>query len=192
MLDIRLIREQPDFVKERLATRGGDDPARIDEVLAVDAQRRKVETSLQQLNADRKRLSKEIGGKRSRGESSEELEAQVRTIGDRIAELNTQTSAADEQQRDILLRLPNLPHANAPIGKDASDNPVVRSWGAKPQIAGDVQDHVEIGARLKLFDLERAAKLSGSGFICFTGQGARLERALIQFMLDLHTRDHGY
>jgi seryl-tRNA synthetase len=192
MLDIRLIREQPDFVKERLATRGGNDARLIDEVLAVDARRRKAETALQQLNADRKRLSKEIGGKRSRGESSEELEAQVRGIGDQIAQLNAETSAGDEQQRELLLRIPNLPHANAPIGKDASDNPVVRSWGEKPALSGEVQDHVAIGTRLKLFDLERAAKLSGSGFICFTGQGARLERALIQFMLDLHAREHGY
>ncbi len=192
MLDIRLIREQPDFVKERLGTRGGDDAARIDELLAVDAQRRKAETALQQLNADRKRLSKEIGGKRSRGESSEELESRVREIGEEIAELNRASTAADEQQREILLRIPNLPHPNAPIGKDASENPVVRSWGEKPQLHGEVQDHVTIGSRLKLFDLERAAKLSGSGFICFTGHGARLERALINFMLDLHTREHGY
>ena len=192
MLDIRLIREQPDYVKERLATRGGDDAKFIDELLAVDARRRKAETALQQLNADRKRLSKEIGGKRSRGEASDELEAQVRAIGEQIVQLNTETTAGDEQQRELLLQIPNLPHANAPIGKDGSDNPVVRSWGEKPQISGDVRDHVAIGARLKLFDLERATKLSGSGFICFTGAGARLERALIQFMLDLHTREHGY
>jgi seryl-tRNA synthetase len=92
----------------------------------------------------------------------------------------------------MLLQIPNLPHANAPIGKDASENVVVRSWGEKPQLAGAVLDHVALGAKLRLFDLERAAKLSGSGFICFTGAGARLERALINFMLDLHTREHGY
>src|SRR2546423_6918410 len=98
MLDIRLIREQPDFVKSRLATRGGDeDVAKIDEVLRVDAERRKAETTLQQLNADRKRLSREIGGKRSREESSEELETRVREIGDHISLLNEQTSTADEQ-----------------------------------------------------------------------------------------------
>ena len=191
MLDIRLIREQPDFVKSRLATRGGDDAAKIDEVLRVDAERRKAETALQQLNGDRKRLSKEIGGKRSRGETAEELEARVRAIGDEIARLNEQTSAADEQQKDLLLRLPNLPHANAPVGKDASENPLIRSWGEKPQPDAPL-DHVALGTKLKLFDPERAAKLSGSGFICFTGAGARLERALIQFMLDLHTREHGY
>ncbi len=192
MLDIRLIREQPEFVKERLTTRGGDDAAKIDEVLRVDAERRKAETSLQHLNADRKRISKEIGGKRSRGESSEELESSVRGIGEQIAELNEQASDGEERQKTLLLNIPNLPHPGAPIGKDASDNPVVRSWGEKPQFASPPLDHVAIGERLKLFDLERAAKLSGSGFICFTGAGARLERALIQFMLDLHTREHGY
>jgi seryl-tRNA synthetase len=193
MLDIRLIREQPDFVKDRLATRGGgEDVAKIDEVLRVDAERRKAETALQQLNADRKRLSKDIGGKRSRGESSEELEAQVREIGEQISRLNEQTSAADEEQKALLLGIPNLPHANAPIGQDASGNPVLRTWGEKPALSEPVLDHVALGTTLKLFDLERAAKLSGSGFICFTGAGAKLERALINFLLDLHTREHGY
>jgi seryl-tRNA synthetase len=92
----------------------------------------------------------------------------------------------------LLLEIPNLPHANAPIGKDASANVVVREWGEKPKLGDKILDHVLLGAKLKLFDLERAAKLSGSGFICFTGAGAKLERALINFMLDLHTREHGY
>lgn len=192
MLDIRLLREQPDFVKERVSTRGGDDASKVDDVLRIDAERRKAETAVQQLNADRKRLSKEIGGKRSRGESSEELEQQVRRIGDEIGALNEQIAAAEEEQRNLLLQIPNLPHANAPIGKDASDNVVVRTWGEKPKMAEPVRDHVAIGTALKLFDPERAAKLSGSGFICFTGAGARLERALIQFMLNLHTSEHGY
>jgi seryl-tRNA synthetase len=192
MLDIRLIREQPDAVKERLATRGGDDAARIDQVLEVDAYRRKAETTLQQLNADRKRLSKEIGAKRGKGEDTAEIEEHVRAIGERVTEATRESDAADERQRELLLNIPNLPHAAAPIGKDAADNPVVRSWGEKPQLSGEVLDHATLGARLKLLDLERAAKLSGSGFICFTGAGARLERALINFMLDLHTREHGY
>ncbi len=192
MLDIRLIREQPDFVKSRLATRGGEDQGRIDEVLAVDAERRKLETALQQCNADRKRLSKEIGGTRSRGEDSAAAEERVRQIGEEAAELVRQATAAEEKQRDLLLNIPNLPHADAPVGTTAADNPVIRSWGEKPQFDHPVLDHVALGARLKLFDAERATKLSGSGFICFTGAGARLERALIQFMLDLHTSEHGY
>ena len=192
MLDIRLVREQSDFVRARLATRHGGDEARIDELLEVDGERRKMETALQHCNAERKRLSKEIGGARSRGEDSTKLEDKVRQIGDEIADLVRQTAAGEERQRDLLLGIPNLPHATVPIGTNAADNPVVRTWGEKPQFDFTVLDHVALGTRLKLFDLERATKLSGSGFICFTGQGARLERVLIQFMLDLHTRDHGY
>jgi len=192
MLDIRLIREQPDIVKSRLTTRGGDDASRIDEVLKVDAERRKMETALQQLNADRNKMSKEIGAKRGRGEASAELEDRVRQIGDQISALTQEIGASEEQQRNLLLQIPNLPYREAPIGKDASANPVVRSWGEKPKFDGKVHDHVSLGTKLQLFDLERAAKLSGSGFICFTGAGAKLERALISFMLDLHTREHGY
>ena len=192
MLDIRLIREKPDFVKERLATRGGGDEAKIDELLRIDAERRKNETALQQLNAERNKLSKEIGAKRSRAEASDELEARVRQIGEEIVDLTTRTNQYEEQQKNLLLQIPNLPHESVPVGKDASANRVVRSWGEKPKLSGKVLDHVALGDKLKLLDLERAAKLSGSGFICFTGAGAKLERALINFMLDLHTREHGY
>lgn len=191
MLDIRLIREKPDFVRERLVTRGGGDEARIDELLRVDTERRKAETALQQLNAERKRLSKEIGGKKSQGGATDELEAQVRKIGDEIVDLNKKTTGFDGEQRNLLLQIPNLPHESVPIGKDPTANKVVRSWGEKPKLK-EALDHVALGENLKLFDLERAAKLSGSGFICFTGAGAKLERTLINFMLDLHTREHGY
>jgi seryl-tRNA synthetase len=191
VLDIRIVREQPDFVKSRLALRCSGDEEKIDELLRVDAERRKAETALQALNAERKKLSKEIGGMRSRGQDSLQLENRVRKIGEEIARLNEDVNLADGQQKEMLLEIPNLPHLKVPIGKDASANPVVRSWGAKPNLDSPL-DHVTIGTNLKLFDLERASKLSGSGFICFTGAGARLERALIQFMLDLHTREHGY
>ena len=191
MLDIRLIREKPDFVRERLSTRGGGDESKIDEVLRVDADRRKAETALQQLQADRKRLSKDIGGKKSRGEVTEDLEAQVRKIGEQIVDLNQGAARFDEEQRALLLQIPNLPHQSVPVGKDPSANKVVRSSGEKPKLK-EVLDHVALGEKLKLFDLERAARLSGSGFICFTGAGAKLERALINFMIDLHTREHGY
>src|SRR5262249_31077018 len=109
-----------------------------------------------------------------------------------IAELVRQTNLAEERQRDLLLNIPNLPHADAPVGKSAEDNPVIRTWGEKPRFDFPLLDHVTLGSEHKLFDLERAAKLSGSGFICFTGAGAKLERALIQFMLDLHSSAHGY
>jgi seryl-tRNA synthetase len=191
MLDIRLIREKPDFVRERLATRGGGDENKIDEVLRVDAERRKTETALQQLNADRKRLSKEIGGKKSLGEATDELEQRVRQIGEQIADFDARATAAEKEQNNLLLQIANVPDQSVPIGKDPSANKIVRSWGEKPRLTEPV-DHVALGANLKLFDLERAAKLSGSGFICFIGAGAKLERALINFMIDLHTREHGY
>ena len=158
---------------------------------ASTSERRQTETALQQLNADRKRLSKEIGGKKSRGESTEELEQRVRGFGEGIGELNTQATAAEKKQNDLLLQIANLPHESVPSGKDATANRLVRTWGEKPQFTKPA-DHVALGTELSLLDLERAAKLSGSGFICFTGAGARLERALINFMIDLHTLEHGY
>jgi len=191
MLDIHLIREKPDFVRERLATRGGGDERKINEVIRVDGERRKRETALQHLNAERRRLSKEIGAKRDVSGATADLEARVREIGDEIVDLNKRTSAAEEEQRNLLLEIANLPHGSVPIGKDPSANRVVRSWGEKPRLT-DPADHIALGAKLKLFDLERAAKLSGSGFICFTDAGARLERALINFMIELHVREHGY
>ena len=191
MLDIRLIREKPDFVRQVLTRRGGDDENKIDDVLRVDSERRKTETELQRLQSERNRLSKEIGGKKSRGEATDELEGRVRKIGEQIVDLNAKTNLLDNQQRDLLLEIPNLPHESVPVGKDPSTNRLVRTWGKKPKLTRPV-DHVALGTKLKLFDLERAAKLSGGDFICFTGAGAKLERALINFMIDLHTREHGY
>ena len=182
MLDIRLIREKPDFVRERLAARAGEDEARIDDILRIDSERRKSETELQRLQSERNRLSKEIGARRSRKEPSEEFEGDVRKIGEQIAVLTQRANALDEEQRNLLLDIPNLPHESVPVGKDPSANRVVRSWGDKPQL-GNAVDHVVLGTKLNLFNLEWAAKLSGSGFICFTGAGARLERALINFMV---------
>src|SRR6266540_2553999 len=159
MLDIRLIREKPDFVRERLATRSGGDEAKIDDVLRVDAERRQTETALQQLNADRKRLSKEIGGRKARGEPTDELEQRVRGFGEQIADLNAQATAAEEKQNDLLLRIANLPHEGVPIGKDAAANRVMRTWGEKPPVSKPA-DHVELGtgdlgfASAKSYDIE--------------------------------------
>ena len=191
MLDIRLIRENPDFVKARLATRGGDAHLQVDAILEIDTERRSLETRLQHLQAERNRISKEIGAKKKAGEDTSEIETKVRSFGEETAELNRQAASADEKQKGLLLSVPNLPHEGAPAGKNAADNPVVRTWGEKPVVANPL-DHIKLGEKLGLFDLERAAKLSGSGFVCFTGIGARLQRALINFCLDLHTREHGY
>ena len=192
MLDIRLLREKPDFVRERLATRGGDLSSQVDAILAQDTERRRIETELQKRNADRNRLSKEIGQLRAKKLPSAELEAQVRKTGEEISSLTEQVTQADERQKLLLLNLPNLPHASVPVGANAEANPVVRTWGDAPAYPFTPRDHVDLATSLGLIDFERAAKISGSGFICFTNQGARLQRALIQFLLDLHVEKHGY
>jgi len=197
MLDIRLIREKPDFVRERLATRGGGADAKIDLLLDVDARERLEITEIQKLQAERNRISKEIGKLRASGESSGALEDRASEISDDIAmrelllKSNSEASLTS-MRRNLLLEIPNLPNESVPVGEDASANVVIRSWGEKPKLKEPALDHVSLGEKLRLLDLDRATKLSGSGFICFTGLGAKLERALIQFMLDLHVREHGY
>ena len=194
MLDIRLIREQPDFVRQRLALRGAGDEAGIDEVLRLDEQRRKSLSEVEALKAQRNRVSKEIGalmGQKKVAEA-EAKKKETRDLGDRIAQLDKEAGEAEAARDQLMLRLPNMPHESVPPGKSAEDNPIVRAHGDKPTFAFKPQSHVEICERLKLVDFARAAKLSGSGFVLFTGWGARLERALIQFMLELHTREHGY
>lgn len=192
MLDIRLIREQTESIISRLAARGGDSHLRIHEILECDKQRRMAETRLQNLQSDRKRMSKEIGMRKAKGEDTSSVEAEVRALGDEVATLNEESARLDALQRDLLLQLPNLPHEGCPVGADADANPEIRSWGTRPTFAFNSKSHVELGERLGLFDFERAAKISGSAFVCFTGAGARLERALLNFLLDLHTREHGY
>ena len=191
MLDIRLLREQPDFVKTRLALRNTGLAESIDSVLLLDGERRAAETRLQTLQADRNRLSKEIGRLRAGGNDTAALEAQSKLHAAEMQALSEQGTMLEEKQRAALLSLPNLPQESVPAGKDAADNPLVREWGEKSALENP-QDHLGIATRLKLLDFDRAAKISGSGFVCYTGPGARLERALINFLLDLHTRDHGY
>jgi seryl-tRNA synthetase len=194
MLDIKLIRERPDFVRQRLAARGAGDEARVDEVLQLDEQRRKLLNEVELLKAQRNKASKEIGalmGQKKLPEA-EAKKKETRELGDRIALLDKQTAETDAALHQLMLRLPNLPHESVPPGKSAEDNPVLRTFGEKPAFAFKPKSHVEICEQLKLVDFSRAAKLSGSGFLLYTNWGAKLERALIQFLLDLHTEQHGY
>ncbi len=192
MLDIRLIRENPDFVRERLTTRDPELSKMVDEVLMIDSARRRLQTEVQRLSAERNQLSKAIGALRSKKESSGEEELRVRAIGEEIARLNQAVAGADETQTKLMLGIPNLPHPGAIVGADADANREVRVWGDKPTFNFQPVDHVDLGTRLGLFDPVRAAKISGSGYVCFTNLGARLQRGLIQFLLDLHTSKHGY
>ena len=190
MLDIRLLREDASAVKARLATRSGNYSDLIDQILACDARRRESETRVQHLRAEKNRLSKEIGGLKKSGADSSELEAQVKGFSNEMEELGRLATELDGEQRNLLLQVPNLPAPGLPEGSDAEANVAIRHWGEPAPMSAE--DHVAIGARLGLFDLERAAKISGSGYVLFTGAGARLERALINFLLDLQTLSHGY
>ncbi len=189
-----MIRDRSEFVKARLATRGAGDEARIDEVLALDEQRRAALAETEQLKAERNKASKEIGalmGQKKLAEA-ETRKAEVRAIGEKITDLDKVVAEAEQKRDAILVRLPNLPHESVALGKDAADNPEIRVWGAKPDFSFKPKPHVELCESLKLVDFARGAKLSGSGFLLYTNWGARLERALIQFLLDLHTTQHGY
>jgi seryl-tRNA synthetase len=194
VLDIKLIREKPDFVRQRLATRGAGDEAKIDELLKLDEQRRKWLAEVETFKAQRNQASKEIGALmgQKRAAEAEVKKAETRKLGDRIAALDKEAAQAEAARDALMLQLPNLPHESVKIGKSAEDNPVVRVHGEKPVFTFKPKAHMELCESLKLVDFERATKLSGSGFILYTNWGARLERALIQFLLDLHITQHGY
>jgi len=194
VLDIKLIREQPDHVRERLSARGAGDDAKVSEVLDLDEQRRKALMEVEQLKAERNKVSKEIGAlmAQKKTEEAEARKRQTREMGDRVAVLDKQVAEVEAALNAILLRLPNLPHAKVALGRTAAENPTVRTWGGKPTLPFKPKSHIEICEQLKLVDFARGAKLSGSGFLLYTNWGARLERALIQFLLDLHTSEHGY
>jgi seryl-tRNA synthetase len=194
MLDIKLIRERPDFVRQRLATRGAGDEARIDEVLRCDDLRRTKLAAVEKMKAHRKSVSKEIGALMGQKKftEAEEKKADIGNLGELIARGDKEAADAELARNQLMLRLPNLPHESVPVGKSAADNPVVRSRGEKPAFAFKPKSHVELCESLGLVDFTRAVKLAGSGFALYTNWGAKLERALIQFMLDLHTGEHGY
>jgi seryl-tRNA synthetase len=194
MLDISLIRKQPDFVKQRLATRGAGDEAHIDEILKLDEQRRKALAEVESLKALRNKVSKEIGALmgQKKIEEANAKKAETKDLGDKIAALDKQAAEAESARDTLMLRLPNLPHESVALGKSAEDNPEVRVHGAKPDYSFQPKSHVDLCESLNLVDFARATKLSGSGFLLYTNWGAKLERALIQFMLDLHSTEHGY
>ncbi len=165
----------------------------VDKVLECDVRRRNAETEKQALSQERNSSSKLIGQmmKEGRREEAEEMKKRMSEVGERIRELEVVASAAAEEQESLLLSIPNMPHEGAPVGADESANPELRQWGEKPEIA-EPKDHVEIATALGLLNFEDAARISGSGFIVYRGLGARLERALINFLLDTQTLEHGY
>jgi seryl-tRNA synthetase len=190
MLDIRFIRENAAAVKAAMANRNAE--VDLDAVLALDSRRRSIVAESEELKAERNRISKSIGQMIKEGQNPEEIKAQVRTMGDQISAFDEELRDTDEKLRNHLLFIPNMPSDTTPIGKDETANPVVRAFGEKMTFDFEPRPHWDLGTELDLFDFERGAKIAGSGFPLFKGRGAKLERALIQFMLDLHTEEHGY
>ena len=191
MLDIRAVRDNPAGVKAALARRGASYDAAVDEVLARDEERRAAIAQADALKGQRNEVSREIGERKKRGENAAESVARMREVGARIAELDALVAACDERIRAVLLTVPNLPLDEVPTGGEEA-NRVERTWGEPATFAFTPRPHWEIGEALGILDLPRGAKLSGSGFLLLRGQGARLQRGLIDFFLDVHTREHGY
>lgn len=191
MLSLQAIRENPGEVAEGLA-RKGVDPAEVEAILLEDRRHRELLREAEALKAERNARSKEIGRLKKAGGDTAEVQAEVRALGERIAALDREAAEREAVLRDRLLRLPNLPHPSVPQGPDETGNAVVKVWGEPPRFSFPPRPHDELGVALGILDFERAAKISGARFVVYRGAGALLERALIAFMLDLHTSRHGY
>ncbi len=191
MLDIKLIRDDAERVKAGVVAKNCD-PGLVDTVLERDSSRRDLLTQVEALKSERNATSKQIGLLRKQGEDTSQIQAQVRDMGKTIAQLDEALRAVDSDLQAAMLMLPNLPGATTPIGSDESANVPGRTWGTPQTFDFEPKSHVEIGETLGLFDFPRAARLSGAGFPMLMGKGAKLQRALIQFMLDMHTEKHGY
>jgi len=190
MLDLKLIREQPDAVQRGLGTRGGAEL--VPEILAVDADRRRLVTEVETLKAERNRTSEAIGQAKRRGENPEAVMARMREVSDRIKALDAEVKQVDERMEQLLVQLPNLPHPSVPVGETEDDNVETSRWGEPRRFAFEPKTHDVLGEALGILDFARAVKLAKSRFTVMWGAAARLERALSQLMLDLHTGEHGY
>jgi seryl-tRNA synthetase len=191
VIPLRLLREQPDAVARALAARGGE-VGSVPALLTADARRRALLKEVEDLKALRNRASEEIGAAKRRGEDPAVQMQRMREVGDRIKGLEADLGRLDGEIESLLLTLPNLPHESVPPGASADDNVEVRRWGAPRAFGFAPRPHWEIGEALGLLDFDRATKLAKSRFVVLWGAAAQLERALIQFMLALHTREHGY
>jgi seryl-tRNA synthetase len=190
MLDLKFVRNNLDRVKEMLRLRGSD--LDMADFAALDAQRRSLLGESEALKHERNVVSMTIGQAKKRGEDAGAEMARMREVGERIGVLDAELAGIEERMQSLLIVVPNMPDASVPVGKDESDNPVLRHWGEPTPFSFEPLNHWDVGERLGILDFARAAKLTGSRFTVYVGAGARLERALINLMLDLHTRRHGY
>lgn len=190
MLDLKLIRERLAWVKDRLSLRGQDLPWEAFE--SLDKERRGILQETESLKHRRNVVSEQIGRKKQEKQEAREAIEEMRQVSKRIKELDDALTLIEEKFSVVLLTLPNIPHETVPVGYSSDDNPVVRTWGDKPIFSFSPRPHWEIGEALDILDFERATRMTGARFVVYKGPGARLERALINFMLDLHTKTHGY
>ncbi len=190
MLDIKYLRQNIDLVAGKMRERGQS--MNLERFITLDAKRRDIIQEVEGLRSERNTASKQIGEKKKKGEDANELIIRTGEVSNRIRELDETLKQTDDELQAILMTLPNVPHESVCCGKGAEDNPVVRVWGEKRPFSFAPRPHWEIGESLNILDFARGAKITGARFTLYRGLGARLERAIINFMLDLHTREHGY
>lgn len=190
MHDIKFLRENKDFVEKRLSQRG--QPFSLANLLALDERRRKLQVEFDTMRARQKELSKLIGQAKASGKDASELMAEMGNLPERIKAIEQERRMVEEEFDQKMLEIPNIPHESVPVGNDETGNVEVRKWGKKPEFDFQPLDHVEIGTKLGILDFDRGAKIAGTRFTLEWGMAARLERALINFMLDVHTKEHGY
>ena len=190
MLDIKLIRENPEKINELLKRRNPD--LSVDEVLAVDEERRQIQAQADELRAKRKVESQKIGEMKKKGENTDKIQEEVRFLGDEVKSLEEKQNELDEKQRNLLLNIPNTPDESTPIGASDADNIEVHRWGEPTKFDFEFKAHWDLCEEKNLVDFERGVKLSQSRFTLYRGKGAKLERAVINFFLDYHTEQQGY
>ena len=191
MLDLKLIRNNPDLVRESLINRG-EDAAPLDELLTLDEKHRKVLAEVEELRSRRNKVSQEIAQYKRKGQDPGDILEQMRDVSDQIKELDGEIRELGDQINALLLRMPNIPHSSIPVGPTEAENVEVRRWGSPRKFDFEPKPHWDLGVDLGILDFERAGKVTGARFAFLKGLGAKLERAVINFMLDLHTREHGY
>lgn len=190
MLDIKVIRKNPDEIKQRLATRG--EVENFDRLLKLDQERRSILTEVEALKHRKNEVSREIPRLKKEGQDIEGIIQEMRNIGDHIKEMDDRVRSIEQEIENILLVIPNLPDESVPIGRDESENVEVKRWGEPRQFSFQPQAHWDLGTNLGILDFATAGHITGSRFTVFRGLGARLERALFNFMMDLHATQHGY
>ncbi|RLA78186.1 MAG: serine--tRNA ligase [Deltaproteobacteria bacterium] len=190
MLDLRFLRENVSFVREKMAQRGVE--VDLEGILRLDKERRELIQQVEAMRNRRNQFSDEISRRKRQGEDAQELIAEMRALSQELKEMEAQLREKEEELRKLLLTVPNIPHSSVPVGEDSEENVEVRKWGEPPSFPFTPRPHWEVGEELGILDFQRGAKLAGARFVLYRGLGALLERALINFMLDLHIKEHGY